>query len=248
MAFDPESLYRQLGQLVAETPLDLAGPAPISSDTHRWLGRAAVLVAEASPGFDNVMDPITFTTASNGLAGVLRATNAHEIVCVLHRALARAEANAPAAARGAFIPAGAEFDVIQVLSKVLGKAKASALIVDPYMDAKVLTDFAPLAEKGVLIQLLSDSKSTDPAAVIPAATRWIKQHGADRPLEARQTAPRLLHDRLIILDEREVWALSQSLKDFVGRSPATVLRVEGEPGALKRDAYLQMWAEAKPIL
>lgn len=207
-----------------------------------------MLVAEASPGIDNVMDPITFTTASHGLAGVLREQHAHEIVNVLHRALARAEANAPAAARGAFIPAGAEFDVIQVLSKVLGTAKASALIVDPYMDAKVLTDFAPLAEKSVSIRLLSDSKSTDPAALLPTATRWVKQHSTERPLEVRQTAPRLLHDRLIILDDREVWALSQSLKDFVGRSPATVLKVDGEPGALKRDAYLQMWAEAKPLL
>lgn len=248
MAIDPESLYRQLGQLVAETPNDLAGPGPVSADTHRWLGRAAVLVAEASPGIENAMDPITFTVASNGLGSSIREQNAHEIVSVLHRALARAEASAPAAARGAFIPAGAGFDVIQVLSKVLGKAKASALIVDPYMDAKVLTDFAPLAEKGVLIRLLSDSKSTDPAAIIPAATRWINQFGAERPLEVRQTAPRLLHDRLIILDEHDVWALSQSLKDFVGRSPATVLHVEGEPGTLKRDAYLQIWAEAKPIL
>lgn len=32
MLLDPESLYRQLGQLVAEIPLDLFGPGAISAD------------------------------------------------------------------------------------------------------------------------------------------------------------------------------------------------------------------------
>jgi phosphatidylserine/phosphatidylglycerophosphate/cardiolipin synthase-like enzyme len=244
MPTDPEVLYRQLGQLVAEAPADLFSDGPISADTHRWLGRASVLVAEASTEVGDMMDPITFTVASNGLGGILRHQNAHEVVAVLHRALARAEALAPAAARGAFIPVGAEFDILQVLSKVIGTAKTSALIVDPYMDSKALTDFAMLAEKGVSIRLLSDSKYTDPAALVPPASRWIKQYGTDRPLEVRQTSPRALHDRLIIIDDHDVWALSQSLKDFVGRSPATVLRVEGEPGVLKREAYVEIWAQA----
>ena len=248
MSTDPEILYRQLGQLAAEVPADLFGDAPISADTHRWLGRASVLIAEASTGVGDRMDPITFTVASNGLGGFIRQQNAHEIVAVLHRALARAEALAPAAARGAFIPVGAEFDTLQVLSKVLSTAKVSALIVDPYMDSKVLTDFAMLAEKGVSTHLLSDSKNTDPAALVPAANRWIKQYGADRPLEVRQTAPRALHDRLIIIDDCDVWALSQSLKNFVGRSPATVLRVDGEPGVLKREAYAEIWAQSTTIL
>jgi hypothetical protein len=203
---------------------------------------------EASALAGDLIDPITFTVASNGLGGFIRKQNAHEIVAVLHRALARAEALVPAAARGAFIPVGAKFDILQVLSKVLGTAKASALIVDPYMDYKVLTDFAMLAEKGVSIHLLSDSKYTDPAALVPAANRWIMQYGTGHPLEVRQTAPGALHDRLIIIDDRDVWALSQSLKDFVGRSPATVLRVEGEPGVLKREAYAEIWAQATTIL
>ncbi len=248
MPTDPEILYRQLGQLVSEVPADLFSDGPISADTHKWLGRASVLVAEASKWTSDVMDPITFTGASDGLVGILRQRNAHTVVAVLHRALARAEALAPAAARGAFIPVGAEFDVFQVISKVLGTAKTSVLIVDPYMDSKALTDFAMLAEKGVSICLLSDSKYTDPVVMQPPAKRWVSQYGNDRPLEVRQTTPRALHDRLIIIDDHDVWALSQSLKDFVGRSPATVLRVEGEPGVLKREAYAEIWAQATTIL
>jgi len=41
---DPESLYQQLGQLVAVIPQDLTGPGPLSAKSHRWLGRAALLV------------------------------------------------------------------------------------------------------------------------------------------------------------------------------------------------------------
>jgi hypothetical protein len=248
MPTDPETLYRQLGQLATQLPTDLFKEGPISADTHRWLGRASVLIAEASTGAADIMDPITFTVASNGLGGLIRNQNAHEIIAVLHRALARAEALAPAAAQGAFISVGAEFDTIQVVSKVLRAAKTCALIVDPYMDSKILTDFAILAEKGVSIHLLSDGKSADSGGLVPAANRWIKQYGDDRPLEIRETSPRALHDRLIVIDNREVWALSQSLKDFVNRSPATVLRVEGEPGTLKREAYAEIWTQAKPIL
>jgi hypothetical protein len=240
MAIDPESLYRQLGQLVAETP-DLAGP--ITAETHRWLGRVAALVEEGGGTFD----PITFTTASDSLLGPFQERYAHSIMAVLHRALARAELKAPAAAQGAFITVGAAFDVFQVIGKVLGEAKKDVLIVDPCMDAKVLTDFAPLAAEGVNIRLLTDSFYTKAEAVQPGAARWVLQYKTLRPLEIRFTADRKLHDRLIVVDGERVWSLTQSLKDFVRRSPASVIRIDGDMATLKRDAYEQMWSEAKPL-
>jgi hypothetical protein len=61
------------------------------------------------------------------------------------RALARAEAAVPAATRGGFIAAGAAFDALAVVGKVPSSAGRYVLIVDSYMDAKALTDFAPMA-------------------------------------------------------------------------------------------------------
>ncbi len=142
MPLDPEALYRQLGQLVAEAP-NLAGPGPITPELHRWLGRAGALIEEGGQDPLEIMDRISFNTASDGLQGVLRERNAHQILAILHRALARTELNAPAAAQGAFIRVGAAFNVFQAMSKVLGEATQDLLIVDPYMDATVLTDFAP---------------------------------------------------------------------------------------------------------
>ena len=247
MPIDPESLYRQLGQLVAEIPSDLAGPGAISPETHRWLGRAAALVEESGGG--GVIDPVGFTVASDSLFGraETRLQNAHRIVAILYRALARAEQNAPASAQGAFIPIGAAFDVFQAIGKVLSTATKDVLIVDAYMDAKVLTDFAASAPEGVAIRLLSDSHHTKPSALLPAATRWAQQYAALRPLEIRLTAPRLLHDRLIVVDGVGVSSLTQSLKDFAARSPASVLRVDADLAKQKVEAYEQMWANAQRI-
>src|SRR6185369_360104 len=231
----------------AQVPRDLAGSGAISPETHRWLGRAAVLIAETVGKLDahGSMDLIKFNQAADGLTGILRDDHAHEIVTVLHRALARAEKNAPAAAQGAFIPVGAVFDVFQVVRKVLGEAKSDLLIVDAYMGANVLTDFAPLAREGVTIRLLTDGGYTKPDALKPAATRWAEQYAAARPLEIRLTAPRQLHDRLIAADREHVWSLTQSLKDFAARSPATVLRVEREIAQQKIHAYGALWEDAK---
>lgn len=256
VSLDPESLYRQLGQLVADMP-DLAGEGPITPEMHQWLARVAVLVAEAAKSLDHgaplstgpaIVDLAGLTSAIDGLnSPLMRAQDAHKITGILHRALARAEMNAPATAQGAFIPAGAGFDVFQAISKVLREAKRDVLIVDPYMDAKVLTDFARLAAEQVAVRLLTDGEYTKPEAVQPAAMRWVQQYGGSRPLEVKLTAPRQLHDRLIVVDDAAVWSLTQSLKDFAARSPASILRVEAGLAQLKRDAYAQMWAAAQRL-
>lgn len=174
MAIDPESLYLQLGSLVAEMPA-LGGTGPITPEIHRWLGRAVHLVKAAG----DIIDIAAITVATDGLNGSLREQNAHQIAAVVYRTLARAEADAPASARGAFIAVGAGFDALQAIGKVLSTAKQDVLIVDPYMDAKVLTDFASSGPEGVRIRLLTDSHSTKPAALEPSARRWI--HSSARP-------------------------------------------------------------------
>lgn len=243
MALDPESLYLQLGQLVADTP-DMSGAHPITPDMLKWLGRASVLVAQASDAVDQAM----LRLASDNLTGVLRQSNAHQITTIVHRALAQAEARVPPGMQGAFLPVGAAFDVLQALAKVLGEAKDDVLIVDPYMDEKVLTDFARLIRERTSIRLLSDVFYTKPEAVMPAAERWAKQYGDVRPLEVRQTAPRALHDRLIFVDGRIAWSLTQSLKDFANRAHASILRITGELAELKLEAYGKIWEESQRLL
>jgi hypothetical protein len=114
-----------------------------------------------------------------------------------------------------------------VIGSVLRTAKQGVFIVDPYMDEKALTDFAPLAAEGVTIQLLADQQWHKPT-LRPARERWSTQYGASRPLEARLAPAKTLHDRLIIIDDEHTWVLTQSLNAFAARSPAAVVRVDDE--------------------
>jgi hypothetical protein len=164
----------------------------------------------------------------------------------LYRALAVAELNAPASVQGTFLPVGNAFDALVTVRKALQSATNSILIVDPYLDVKAVEDFVTQAPEGIGVQLLADEAHLKPS-LKPAVVRWITQHGAVRPIEARLTPPRALHDRLIAIDGNEVWILTQSLKDLASRSPATVARVDPETSALKIAAYDAMWSGAKPI-
>jgi hypothetical protein len=180
---EPEARYFQLGELISEMPTDLAGPGDISAATRRWLGRAAMLIDDGHQRVN--VDLIHFTSACDSLVGVghLRERNANQIQTIVYRALARAETNAPAGAQGAFIGAGNAFEVIQAVAKVLLEATNNIFIVDPYMDATVLTHFAIQANEGIRIRLLADKASTDRGTMQPAVERWIAQYAAARALE-----------------------------------------------------------------
>ena len=240
---DAESLYFQLRQVVSEMPDLSSAGGSLTPEKMAWLGRAYELVAEAN-GHRGV-EPHSFRLAADHLHGLLRDPNAIQIGMIVYRALAAAEARAPAAVRGSFIAVGAGFDVFQVASKILGAATKWVLIVDPYMDATAFTDFAILAPEGIPVNLLCDSASTKTDAVVLPFKRWTQQYGNSRPLQLRMTDPKRLHDRLIFVDDK-VWSLTQSLKDFAKRSPASVQVLDAEIAQWKTATYSDEWNSARP--
>jgi hypothetical protein len=190
---------------------------------------------------------VEFNTHVGSLGmSTMQLSAAQGLAVTVHRALAKAELKAPAAAQGSFIPAGNAFDALSAIGKILGRATRDVLIVDPYMDEKALTDFALLAPERVQIRLLSDLNSVKPT-LHPAAARWVAQYGTSRPLEARLAPARTLHDRLIAIDGAVVWVLTQSLNAFATRSPASIVRVDDETAELKIPAYQAMWGSATPL-
>lgn len=244
MAISKEQAYYQLGALIAEMPDlgKLGNDGKLTNENRLWLGRCHALL-EATGQTHEAMDFRVQTTQLVGLS----AYQAHEqIGFVLHRALARLELAAPAAAQGAFIPVGAAHDAIAATSKVFQRAQKSVMIVDPYMDANALSDFAGLAAEGISIHLLTDEAGMKPA--FPAAVaRWKSQHGSKRPVDARVAGRRTLHDRAIIVDEAGVWSLTQSLNAFAERSPASILRVDPETAQLKVAYYVDLWRNATAV-
>jgi len=175
----------------------------------------------------------------------LRGRAAHSAAEVLFRMLARAELAAPTAVHSAFIAPGKPYDVFVALKRVFGNAKSDVLVIDPYLDEKVL-EFATTIPESVTIRLLADEKKRKPS-LVPAVVRWKQEHGAVRPVEVRLASEGVLHDRLIVLDRNKLFELSQSLNAFATRSPASIHETDKELAPLKVAAYQNIWSAAVPI-
>jgi hypothetical protein len=151
------------------------------------------------------------------------------------------------AVQSSFIAKGNQFDTLASFSKILSSATTDALIVDPYMDQIALTEFAVLLPEAVTIRLLSDSATVKPS-LQPSVTKWKAQYATTRPLVARLAPPRALHDRLIIIDSKDAWVLTQSLNAFAQRSPASIVRVDPDTAQLKVEVYNNIFASASPLV
>jgi hypothetical protein len=236
-ALAPEDLYRRLGRLLEECPA-FGGIAPLSVEQLKWVGRAEALVVESN----DLMAQAEFATARSSLARpTMRADGYENLMMSLYRVLGRAELASPPAAQGAFIPVGNSFDAYAAVAKIFASATADIFVVDPYMDDTTLLDFAGAVPDNVALRLLSDD-ATVRAALGPAATKWKAQY-PQRKLEVRLAPARVLHDRAILIDGKEAWTVTQSLKDLAKRSPAEIVRA-ADIAALKITAYEQIWSNA----
>lgn len=237
-----ESLYTQLGRLLADVPPVLSEYKLLATpEVQLWVARGHALVEQVGIGIDGM----EYSAAMDMLGYASWQVHWRKILNCLYRAMAHCEAKAPAAIAGRFVPVGSAFDAFTALSKVLGAAVNDVLIVDPYLDEVVLTDFAHVLRPGVPLRLLADASTVKPS-LTPAAQRWVSQHGTTHPLEVRVSAPRELHDRAIFVDRSIAWTLTQSLKDFAKRSPAEIVRAD-DTATLKIAAYEQIWANAQPL-
>ncbi|WP_156352825.1 phosphatidylserine/phosphatidylglycerophosphate/cardiolipin synthase family protein [Pseudomonas sp. NBRC 111140] len=213
---------------------------------QRWLGRAAALLEQSG----NLADSMEFNVAVQGLSSYQFSTShagaVQRMTTILYRALARAELQASPSSSGAFIPVGETFSAFAALSRILCGASNTVMFVDPYADANLLTDFAVLVPDGVSVRILADAGSKK-AAFPPAVKHWVHQYASARPLEARLAPERSLHDRLIIIDEREAWSLGQSFNALAARAPTSLIRADAETARLKIEAHNQAWQTATPI-
>ncbi|MEJ2816092.1 hypothetical protein [Caulobacter sp. CCG-8] len=242
----PQAIYHQLGMLLANAP-DLEGydgEWNLPAATIQWLSKATALV-KAATGVS--AESLRIDNAVQNLVASIRPeTQSKQIILVLNQVLAMLEIDLPVSTQGAFVTTGASLDAYAAISKIVREATSSVLIVDPYMDATAVIEVAELVPPGVRVQLLSDAAAVKPT-LKTAASKWIQQYGSTRPLEARLAAARSLHDRLIIIDATAAWILTQSLKDFAQRSPATIQRADTELATMKVQAFGAIWAGATAL-
>jgi hypothetical protein len=245
---DPEALFRQISELIATMPdlLERHGTNVLDSripdETHRWLGKLYSIVDQIG----GLTEATALGMAIDRLSSAAADRGADQIRTIAYRALALAEAKAPAAVQGSFIPSGHGFDAFSALGKIFASATRDILLVDPYLDATVVTDFVVLAPEGIPVRLLADEASVK-ASLKPAIERWIEQHDTARPLEAKLATPRALHDRVIVIDQANVYILTQSFKDFANRAPGSIAKVDADTAKLKVSAYDALFADARNI-
>lgn len=241
MTQDAETIYRQFGRLIEAMP-EFKESGSLSPDQHKWLGLAGALVNQAG----DISDRVGWNIGVSKLQTASRMWGLEELRVILYRLMAMAELAAPPSAQGAFIPVGDAFDAFASLAKILGTATNDVLIVDPYMDETVLTEFSGSLSEQVSLRLMSDLASYK-VTLNPAAIKWGQQYGATRPLQVRLSQPKTLHDRAIFIDHKIAWTLTQSLKDFAKRSPAEIVRADDTAG-LKIAAYEELWTFAQVVV
>lgn len=240
MGLNPEVYYRQLGRHIETWPLILS--PELSAEQHQWLGRADALIALSG----DVRDTVDWRFATSRLNTANWHNALEDLKRIMYRVLASAELNVPVAVAGAFIPVGSTFDAYAAISKLLQTASKDVLVVDPYMDDTVLTQFGGLVEEGVSLRLLT-SKSSQSISLVPASKSWTGQHGAKRPLSVRLATSSALHDRAIFIDDKTAWTITQSLRDIAKRSPAEIVRVD-DIAAMKIEAYKTIWDSSEVVI
>jgi hypothetical protein len=237
----PEMLYHQLGRVRNEMPVWSMLGRP---ETTKWTGRVLAIVDAAA---DCTMEIVSLRTyfdfaarqGSSEKTGLL-------IAQAIDTALAKLELKLPADMQGAFIPAGGVHDGYQACSKALRLAQKHVMLVDPYADDTLISDFVVLASEAVSVYVLTDAQTAKPS-LKPAAERWIAQWAAKRPLEVRQAPAKSLHDRLIITDGSTAWVVGQSFKDLAKRAHTSLVRMDADSGNLKINAHYTMWQTATKL-
>jgi hypothetical protein len=238
-----EELYGHFSNLVQTVP-DFTRPA--HNEVDLWLAKLDSLLKLMNDTV-GLLELRRHVAAHNQSILITGSTNiARYINAILLRNHSFLELKLSPALRGGFIPVGSSFDGFKLVNQIFGRAQASLFVIDPYMDEKILTDFLISTSDNIEVKLLSDQLTHRPTLKV-ATEKWRLQYGASKPLATKLAAERTLHDRLIIVDDTEVWTVTQSFKDLAIRSPASIIKVDDETARLKSLAYLQMWALSSPI-
>jgi hypothetical protein len=240
MRSTPERLYLDLGRLIADMP-DLASDAN-TRELQSWLASANALLKSTG----SLAEALRLRVACENLEGPLRARNAKTIANILHRALVKAEANAPREMRGSVVLLEGDIETYRAMRKLLITTGSDALLVEPEATGKLLADYAILVPERATVRLLADEAQYRPS-LTTGIQRWQQRFGRTRHLVVRLASANSLHERLVLLDSDRGWILGAPFSDLAKRTHTALLRMRPEEEARKIALYSEIWAEAEPL-
>jgi hypothetical protein len=231
MSASPEQLLAMLAELIRTEPRFDGESKP---ERERWLGQTNA-VLEASGSISAVID---FRVARSNIGGLL--FNRLKLMTPLQDAYAYLELKVPAASQGAFIPPGEMFKGYAAIVSIVKSAEIDLLIVDPYSDATLFTEIAPMIPDGVTLRCLTSKQNFRELSA--ASGKWISTgEQRARPVEVKTAPKRTLHDRYIIVDGLSVWHISQSIRDLAARSSAAVTQDRTDLAEQKIEFWEESW-------
>jgi len=118
------------------------------------------------------------------------------------------------------------------------------LIVDPYLNSEIYLSFAPHCKAAFGLDCLTTKRTEYHQGLLACASKW---GSSQIHVSIKYAEKSALHDRLIIIDGREVWLISQSIKDIAKNSPAYVSRADAELSRIKADHYEELWRNSAPL-
>jgi hypothetical protein len=240
MLLRPETLYFELGRLLAEMPELAFGP--ITPEVQRWLASTNSIVKSSG----SLTEPLQLTVASENLDGPSRVRNAETITNILYRMFIQAEANAPGEVRGSVLLIGGGLDAYRAIGRLLATASSDAFLIEPDADGKILADYAILAPERTTVRLLADEAEYRPS-LVGGVQRWQQRFGDNRNLMVRVASANTLFERLILLDSERGWVLGAPFTQLAKRTHSTLVRMRAEDEARKMELYAEIWEEAKPL-
>ena len=137
-------------------------------------------------------------------------------------------------------PRGTQFEAFKSVTNILRTATKEILVVDSYLESSLLEMIEAIPSKPTA-RLLTFKPSPDFKA---AVTAFKKQYGQSIEVRLHQ---REVHDRAIIVDDRDFYALGASIKGLGDKlsllnkmeDPASIVRLRAE--------FKAIWASANPL-
>ena len=137
-------------------------------------------------------------------------------------------------------PKGTQYEAFKAVTNILRTASKEILVVDNYLGSSLLEMIEVIPSKPA-VRLLTFKPSAD---FKTAVTAFKKQYSQSVEVRLHQ---REVHDRAIVVDDRDFFALGASIKDL-GDKLALLNKVEDAANVTRlRTEFQAIWASATPL-
>lgn len=117
--------------------------------------------------------------------------------------------------------AGAVHDYFEEVRQLVTAATRDVLFIDPYIDANFVNRYLPQIPKGVVVRLLTAERQA--AALRQSLDLYQQQHGVTA--ELRVLPNQSMHDRHLVIDNKDVYQSGASFKDGARSAPTSINQI-----------------------